>query len=145
MEGVAFSLRDCLEVIIDTGVSPREVTVTGGGAKSQLWRDILAAVLGLPVATTSTHEGPALGAALLAGVGTGVYASVSEACAATVRQGVRVEPSPDCIAGYTERYALYRNLYPALQPLFADAARLANEDAVSALAAAGSGGGASNV
>jgi D-xylulose kinase len=124
MEGVAFSLRDCLDIIAATGTSPQQVTFTGGGARSPLWREILAAVLGLPVATTSTHEGPALGAALLAAVGTGVYSSVREACMATVRQGAGIEASSDSVARYNERYALYRSLYPALRPLFADAAAL---------------------
>jgi len=129
MEGVAFSLRDCLDIIAATGTSPRQVTLTGGGARSPLWREILSGVLGLPVATTSTHEGPALGAALLAAVGTGVYSSVPEACMATVREGTCVQASSDSVARYTNRYALYRSLYPALRPLFADAARLSNDEA----------------
>jgi xylulokinase len=126
MEGVAFSLRDCLEIIAATGVSPREVTLTGGGARSPLWREILAGVLGLPIATSSTQEGPALGAALLAGIGSGLYTSVPEACLAAVRHVDAINASPDAIARYSRGYAVYRGLYPALRPVFAEAARLSN-------------------
>lgn len=115
MEGVAFSLRDCLEVLRAAGVEIAELRATGGGARSPLWRQILADVFDLPLAPLATEEGPALGAALLAGVATGVYASVPEACSAVVRTAPAVAPRSANVPRYAGLYRIYRSLYPALQ------------------------------
>jgi xylulokinase len=113
MEGVAFSLRDSLEIMTELGHAPREIRVTGGGARSPFWRRLLADVLGRPIVRTTTDEGPAYGAALLAGVAAGAFASVDEACAGiTLRQGVD-EPDPALAHLYDSHYAAYRELYPA--------------------------------
>lgn len=117
MEGVTFSLRDCLELIEGLGIAVDEVRLSGGGARSPLWRQMQADVFDRRAAVVSSREGPAFGAALLAGVGTGVYPSVEEACRATIRTKERVEPGEDRPA-YERAYQVYRRLYPALRELF---------------------------
>ncbi|MGE5482594.1 MAG: FGGY-family carbohydrate kinase [Bacteroidota bacterium] len=97
----------------------------GGGAKSPVWRQILADVLGLTLEIPAADEGPAYGAALLAAVGAGVFGSVREAAEACVRVQSVVEPDPDHVRSYDEAYAVYRQLYPALRPVFPAIARLA--------------------
>ncbi len=118
LEGVAFGLRDSFELIKSAGLeSIRQVRVSGGGAKSELWRQILADVFNAELVTVNTTEGAAFGAALLAGVGTRVWQSVDEACQATVKQTGCTSPQPETAARYDEGYALYRQLYPALKDL----------------------------
>jgi xylulokinase len=128
LEGVAYSLRDCLELFRAVGVPVRDVRASGGGARSPLWRQIQADVFGLPMATLAIAEGPAYGAALLATVGAGVYDSVAAACEATLHEGERLPPDPARHAIYEQYYGVYRALYPALKDQFAR---------LSALAAAG--------
>src|SRR5207245_2152603 len=94
LEGVAFSLRDCLEVFREMQVPVEQVRAAGGGARSALWRQIVADVLDCDVVTVAASEGPAYGAALLAGVGTGIWPSVPAACDATIRVGERTRPNP---------------------------------------------------
>ncbi|CUU11427.1 xylulokinase [Armatimonadetes bacterium GBS] len=118
LEGVAYGLRDSLEILREMGLSLHQLRLTGGGAKSPLWRQILADVFGQPVHTLQAEEGPAFGVALLAGVGTGVWDSVPEACAQTVRLADSTEPSPTHQPLYEAGYAQYRQLYPALKPFF---------------------------
>jgi xylulokinase len=117
LEGVAFGLRDSLELMREAGIAmPGEIRATGGGIKSALWRQILADVLEATIVTTSTAEGAAQGAAILAAVGAGWYSTVKDACEALVRIGEATgsaEPSP-----YADAYARYRELYPALAPTF---------------------------
>jgi xylulokinase len=117
LEGVAFSLKDCLGILQQQGLSIEQIRATGGGAKSAVWRQIIADILGVELVTTSNTEGPAFGAALLAGVASGVYPSVVDACRATVRIAERTSPHPETVAAYTDAYAAYRALYPALQPI----------------------------
>ena len=113
MEGVAFSLRDSLEVMRELGTKPSEIRATGGGARSDLWRQLLADILGLPIVRTTTDEGPAYGAALLAGVASGQFKDVAEATA-MVRVRAKVdEPNAQRRRIYDEHYAVYRSLYPA--------------------------------
>jgi xylulokinase len=119
LEGVAFGLRDSMELMKASGLGEiRQIRVSGGGAKSALWRQILADVMGSELVTVNTTEGAAYGAALLAGVGAGAWASVPEACAAAVRVVDRVAPQSDVVAVYERAYPLYRRLYPALKPTF---------------------------
>jgi xylulokinase len=118
LEGVAFGLRDSLELIRAMGQTPStEIRATGGGVRSELWRRILADVLDAPIVTTETAEGAAQGAATLAAVGAGWFPSVEDACRVVVRTGRPVEPSGDGSA-YAAAYARYRELYPALAPTF---------------------------
>lgn len=124
LEGVAFSLRDGLEIIQELGLPARRVKIAGGGARSPLWRQIVADVLGLPISLESEDRGPAFGAALLAGVAVGVYGSVEEACAATASQSQEVPPDSGTHAVYEATYRLYQELYPALADSFAEVASL---------------------
>lgn len=119
LEGVAFGLRDSLEILQAMGVPLRELRLTGGGAKSPLWRSILASVFGQPVQTLQAEEGPAYGVALLAGVGIGVWNSVPEACAATLQLADTTDPDPDAQAVYERLYPRYRQLYPTLRSFWA--------------------------
>ncbi|MCQ2429389.1 MAG: xylulokinase [Clostridia bacterium] len=115
MEGVAFALRDCLEVAKAGGVMPAAATLCGGGAKSRVWRQIMADVLGLPVNILQTEQGPSLGGALLAMVGAGEYASVEAAAAACVRVSETIMPDPAASARYEDKYRTFAKLYPALK------------------------------
>ena len=119
LEGVAFSLRDCFELLSGAGVGEvREVRVAGGGAKGPLWRRIVASVLGLDLVTVNSTEGAAYGAGLLAGTGARAWPSVEAACAATISVTGRDTPDPSWGAAYAELYPRYRELYPALKPTF---------------------------
>jgi xylulokinase len=117
LEGVAYGLRDSLELLRELGVDPRAGHVSGGGARSELWLRILASVLGLPIHRTATDEGSAFGAALLGGVAAGVFRDVHEAVATCVRLLDPVEPDPEWAAAYERGYGRFRLLYPALRPL----------------------------
>jgi xylulokinase len=120
LEGVAFGLKDALDLMLAAGLPvPDQIRASGGGTKSALWRQILADVLQTQMATVSTAEGAAYGAALLAMVGAGWYPAVDEAVASTIE----VEPGPEPGADqrrYTEMHGVYRALYPALAPSFVD-------------------------
>jgi xylulokinase len=110
LEGVAFGLRDSLELLRELGAQPESGRISGGGARSELWLRIVASVLGLPLELTESEEGSAFGAALLAGVRAGVFADADDAVARCVRARRRIEPEWDYDAGY----ARFRKLYPAL-------------------------------
>lgn len=113
LEGVAYGLRDSLELLRELGARPESGRVSGGGARSELWLRILASVLGLPLETTESEEGSAFGAALLAGVRAGVFADADTAVARCVRPRRRIEPEWD----YDDGYRRFRRLYPTLRPL----------------------------
>lgn len=117
LEGVAFGLKDSFELMQGAGLKVREVRVSGGGAKSALWRQILADVLNAPLLSTATTEGAAYGAAVLAAVGAGVYPDVRSACAAMVNtEGAATLPQHSDL--YTPSYEVYKGLYPALKETF---------------------------
>ena len=119
LEGVAFGLRDSMELVRGAGLGAVEqVRVSGGGARSALWRQILADVLNCELVTVNTTEGAAYGAALLAGVGVGTWPNVDAACEATVRVVERVAPREDKVRCYDDFYPVYRQLYGALKPAF---------------------------
>jgi xylulokinase len=113
MEGVAFSLRDCLDLMKQLGTIPTQVRVTGGGARSDLWRQILADVLDSRIVRTASDQGPSYGAALLAGVAAGIHANVEEACAGIELRAEADEPDSARARIYDAYYAVYRSLYPA--------------------------------
>jgi xylulokinase len=117
LEGVAYGLRDSLELLRAVGVEAEVGRVSGGGARSELWLRIVASVLNLPLERTEAEEGAAFGAALLGGVQAGVFADAHEAVAATVRVRDRVEPDSDWAVAYEHGYAQYRLLYPTLRSL----------------------------
>ena len=118
LEGVAFGLRDSFELIKSAGLSSiDQVRVSGGGARSPLWRQILADVFDAELVTVNTTEGAAYGAALLAGVGAGAWADVDSACQAAVRQTGSTQPQRSQVGVYEKAYGLYRRLYPALKDI----------------------------
>ncbi|HXM58114.1 MAG TPA: xylulokinase [Candidatus Dormibacteraeota bacterium] len=117
MEGVAFSLRDSLEIMRGLGVAPSQVRATGGGARNALWRQLQADVYGVPVVRTAAEEGPAYGAALLAGVAAGAFRDVDDASRRVELQPEVIEPDAARAAVYERQYALYRELYPATAEL----------------------------
>jgi xylulokinase len=124
LEGVAFGLRDSMELIRQAGLGRiQQVRVSGGGARSPLWRQILSDVMAVELVTVNTAEGAAFGAALLAGVGAGIWATVQESCQATIRTADSTRPQSPAVERYEDLYPLYQSLYPALKPFFdADAA-----------------------
>ena len=115
LEGVAYGLRDSLELLRELGVAPTAGRVSGGGARSRLWLEIVASVLGLPLELTVVEEGSAYGAALLAGVAGGSFADAGEATVACVRVRETIEPNALWATAYEEGYARFRALYPALR------------------------------
>src|SRR6476659_7723376 len=117
LEGVAYGLRDSLELLRELGVEPTVGRVSGGGARSELWLKIAASVLGIPLERTAVEEGAAYGAALLGGVAAGTFADAREAVAACVRVRDAVEPDPEWSRVYDAGYARFRSLYPALRQL----------------------------
>jgi xylulokinase len=117
LEGVAYGLRDSLDLVRALGVEIVGARVSGGGARGRLWLEIIAAVLDLPLETTAAEEGSAYGAALLGGVAGGVFADVHDAVARCVRVGETIEPKRAWVAAYAERRARFTSLYPALKAL----------------------------
>jgi xylulokinase len=115
LEGVAFGLADGLDVVSQLAGRPPAARVSGGGARSPLWLEIVAAVLDLPLEVTAVDEGAAYGAALLGGVAAGTWADAAEAADACVRVTRRVEPRPDWVARYAELRPAFRAAWPALQ------------------------------
>jgi xylulokinase len=115
LEGVAFGLRDSLDLLRALGVEAATARVSGGGARSGSWLRIVASVLGIPLELTESEEGSALGAALLGGVAGGVFADVDEAVGRCVRVTETVEPDPDWQDAYREAHERYQALYPALR------------------------------
>jgi len=115
LEGVAFSLRDSIEIFAELGTEVRSVRLGGGGARSPLWQKIQADVYRRPVETATTDEGAAFGAAILAGVGAGLWSSVDEACESAVSIADRIEP--DESPALERNYAAYRMLYESLRPV----------------------------
>jgi xylulokinase len=116
MEGVVFGLRDGLEIMRGLGLPLSEVRATGGGGRSLLWRQMQADIYGAEVATLAAEEGPAYGAALLAGVGAGVFADVADAVERCVRVGNVTKPDPAAHEHYAQIYTIYRDLYGRLRP-----------------------------
>lgn len=115
MEGVTFSQRDSVEVLRGMGVNIGEMLACGGGGSSPLWRQMLADVYGCPVKTVVSKEGPALGVAILAGVGAGIYPSVAEGCRRVIKTNPAQQPVAENTARYEGFYQLYRSLYPSLK------------------------------
>ena len=118
LEGVAFGLRDSIEIAKAQGISITESTICGGGAKSPLWKKILANVLGITIKTVKNDEGPALGGAILAAVGCGKFANVVEATSGLVELSDIIEPEAELVAKYNERYEYFKKLYPAVKELY---------------------------
>lgn len=124
MEGVTYSLRDCLEVFREMNITVNDMMACGGGGSSPLWRQMLADLYGCPIQTLASKEGPALGVAILAMVGTGYHASVADACKTIIKTNQTCFPNADQMAAYEPYYQLYRRIYPALKKEFATLAAL---------------------
>lgn len=118
LEGVAFALRDSLEVAKSLGIHLERTKICGGGAKSPLWKKMIANILNLKVDVIESEEGPAMGGAMLAAVACGEYASVEEIADKFVKVTGTVEPEPELAAKYEECYQKFRQIYPACRPLF---------------------------
>lgn len=118
LEGVSYSLRDCVEVFREMNINVSDMMACGGGGTSPLWRSMLADLYNCPVKTVASKEGPALGVALLATVGAGIYSSVPEACKAVIKTDKTQEPIENNVPEYEKYYQLYREIYPALKASF---------------------------
>ena len=118
LEGVAFGIRDSLEVARAQGIDIRRSRLCGGGAKSPLWRKIIANVCNLKLDIVESEQGPGMGGAMLAMVADGTYPSVQAVCDRLVHVVDTVEPEPELVARYEARYQQYRNIYPAMKDLF---------------------------
>ncbi|MGI6234879.1 MAG: xylulokinase [Christensenellales bacterium] len=124
MEGVSFGLKDSLDILDGMGVTPDNMLLTGGGAKSAFWRQVLADVFACPVQTIKSSEGPALGVAILAGVGAGIYDSVEAACEQLVELGDTFNPDEENVKTYARYHVLFQQLYPALKESWVALSRL---------------------
>ena len=118
MEGVAYSLRDCYDIILNMGIRSDEIIGCGGGMISKFWRQMVADTFGVKVATCQTSDGPALGAAMLAAVGSGAYASVPEICESAIERVETIEPNLGAGKEYKRFHSIYKDLYSALQTTF---------------------------
>jgi xylulokinase len=118
MEGVAMSLRECLEIIKQLDVPVREMRVSGGGAKSQLWKQILADTMDQPACTINAEQGPAYGVSLLAAVGSGQFKNIEEACKATIEVVKKVPPRKPAVKTYNKMFPIYQSLYHSLKDSF---------------------------
>lgn len=124
MEGVTYSLKDCLTVLKEMGVEPQKMLACGGGARSKVWREMMADVYGMPVSVITSDEGPALGAAILAMVGAGIYPDVKTACDKLVKVKETHTDHPDRTKQYEKVYRIYRNLYQHLKEDYKELAEL---------------------
>ena len=118
LEGVAFALRDSFEVAKSLGIRIERTKICGGGAKSPLWKKMIANILNLKVDVIESEEGPALGGAMLAAVACGEFESVEAAAPKIVKIIDTVEPDEKLVARYEERYQQFREIYPACKPIF---------------------------
>lgn len=123
MEGVAMSLRESLEIIKQLGVPVREMRVSGGGAKSALWKQIIADVMNQSACTMSAEQGPAFGVALLAATGCGEFKNIEEACKATIETTAKTTPQRANVKIYQRSFNIYRSLYGSLKEAFKEIAR----------------------
>ena len=120
LEGVAFALRGSMEVARSLGIAVERTKICGGGARSELWRKMVASVLNVTVETLENEEGPALGAAMLAAVACGKFGSVAEAERRVVKVVDVAEPQKELAMKYETRYQMFRKIYPALKQVFKD-------------------------
>ena len=124
MEGVSYSLKDCNDILKEMGVQVEEMMACGGGGKSPIWRQMLADMYGCKVKTVTAKEGPALGVAILAGVGAGIYESVEVACDKVLHIDKECAPKKETSEIYREYHKIYKNLYPALKEQYKELAKL---------------------
>ncbi len=118
LEGVAFALRDSFEVAESLGIRIERTKICGGGARSPLWRQMIADIFNIKVDIPESEEGPAMGGAMLAAVACGRYADVEEAAEKIVRVVDTIEPVPEHVERYEKQYQKFRQIYPAVKGLF---------------------------
>ena len=118
MEGITYGMKDSLEIIRGMGIEVSEIRLSGGGARSEFWRQMQADVYGQPVCTINAEQGPAYGVALLAGVGTGVWSSVEEACDCCISVAAEYKPGRKARAAYRQFYPVFRRVYRSLRKDF---------------------------
>lgn len=118
LEGVAFALRDTYEILKDMEITGKTIRISGGGAQSKLWREIICNVLGLETESVNSLEGPAFGAAILASVGDGAYENVNEACKNIIKPLEKIVPDMEKVKLYTKKYNKFRMLYPMLKDFY---------------------------
>lgn len=124
MEGATYAMRDSLEIAKAMDIPVKEIRLSGGGARSQFWRQMQADIYGQPVVTINAEEGPAYGVALLAAAGTGAYKNVVEACRATISVVTKTKPAASAKKAYNAAYPTYQNLYQSLKTDFAEIQKL---------------------
>ncbi|MGL4789830.1 MAG: FGGY-family carbohydrate kinase, partial [Anaerotignaceae bacterium] len=125
LEGVTYSQRSCYDVLKEMGITSTDMMICGGGARSEFWRQMLADLLGCTVKTANVSlEGPALGVAILAGVGSGVYKDLETACDTIIKADTAIIPDSINSKKYNKFYNLYNNLYPTLKGSFAELQQL---------------------
>lgn len=120
MEGVTFGLRDSLELISERGIEFEEIRLIGGGSQSKLWQQITADIFGYPISLLNIEQGPAFGAAIIAGIGAGIFADFASIVEKLVKVVNIIEPIPENVAYYNEKYSIYRKLYQDLKLRFKD-------------------------
>ena len=118
LEGVTFGLRDSLEVARNLGIHIERTKICGGGAKSPLWKKMVANIMNMKVDVIESEEGPALGAAMLAAVGCGEYPSVEAAAEKIVKIIATIEPEEELVAKYEEKYQKFKQIYPTVKGLY---------------------------
>lgn len=118
-------MKDSLEIMKELSQPIVQIRVTGGGAQSGLWRQICADIFNAPIVTVNTSEGASLGAAILAGVGVGIYPDIETAVEHNVQISSVTDPIPENVSRYNELYQVYRALYPALKPAFEQVSQIA--------------------
>ena len=124
MEGVSYSMKDCNDILKEMGVEVDDMMACGGGGRSAVWRQMLADMYGCTVKTVAAKEGPALGVAILAGVGAGIYESVEAACEKMIHTDKSCDPVPEHTAQYQEYHKIYQNLYTCLKDQYKELAKL---------------------
>ena len=124
MEGVSYSLLDCFDVLKEMKVDVQEMMACGGGGKSRIWRQMLADMYACEVKTIKAQEGPALGVAILAGVGAGLFPDVPTACRQFIEQDTWCQPEPSAHAYYEKGHKLYQKLYDQLKECYSELAVL---------------------
>jgi xylulokinase len=124
MEGVSYSLRDCMEVMREMNVASSQMIATGGGGRSPFWRQMIADILDCPIVTVQNREGPALGVAILAGVGAGLYPDIPAACNKIMELNAPQSPDKTAQARYEPYFGLYREVYQGLKAQFTSLSKL---------------------
>jgi xylulokinase len=127
MEGVAYSQLDCLQILKAQGIATEKIVLFGGGAKSGIWRQIIADICDTKIVTLNVDEGPAYGAALVAGAGVGIYSSLEDSVGKIIREVKEVEPVKENVKVYASLYQIYRSLYEGLKVSFKDLAGYLNK------------------